>query len=101
MTNIKKYTYLSGNTFFQKNGKEEGSDGATRWFADGRLHREDGPAYISDAGQSWWKNGKLHREDGPAVEYSDGVKRWYLNSQQILVNSQKEFLQFIKFIAFT
>ena len=27
----------------------------------------------------WYLNGKLHREDGPAVEFSDGIKLWYLN----------------------
>ena len=27
----------------------------------------------------WYVNGKLHREDGPAVEYANGSKHWYLN----------------------
>ena len=25
----------------------------------------------------WYKDGKLHREDGPAIEWADGVKDWY------------------------
>ena len=34
---------------------------------DGRLHCEDGPAFISKAGSSeWWIHGKAHRLDGPA-----------------------------------
>ena len=24
----------------------------------------------------WYQNGQLHREDGPAVEYADGTKSW-------------------------
>jgi len=27
----------------------------------------------------WYLNGLLHREDGPAVEYADGNKEWWLN----------------------
>jgi hypothetical protein len=30
----------------------------------------------------WYKNGKLHREDGPAIEWYDGLrKEWYLNDK--------------------
>ena len=27
----------------------------------------------------WYKNGKMHREDGPAWEYANGSKAWWLN----------------------
>jgi hypothetical protein len=27
----------------------------------------------------WYKDGKLHREDGPAVEYPNGYCEWYIN----------------------
>jgi len=27
----------------------------------------------------WYKNGKMHREDGPAFEYVNGDKEWWLN----------------------
>lgn len=33
--------------------------------------------------KKWYKNGKLHRDDGPAVEYSDGYKEWFLNGEKI------------------
>lgn len=29
----------------------------------------------------WLINGKLHRENGPAFEGSKGTKRWYLNDK--------------------
>ena len=30
----------------------------------------------------WYLNGKLHREDGPAFEWPDGSGEWYLNGQR-------------------
>ena len=51
-----------------------------RWYLNGKLHREDGPAIIFNNGtQEWWLNGKLHREDGPAVEFLGGHRGWYKN----------------------
>jgi len=58
------------------------SDGSKRWYLNGKLHREDGPAVEwSDGSKHWLLNGKLHREDGPAVERSDGTKQWFLNGE--------------------
>ena len=55
-------------------------DGHKSWWLNGKLHREDGPAYEWSGGEKeWWLNGKLHREDGPAVEHLNGNKEWYLN----------------------
>ena len=35
---------------------------------------------IDDNGtKRWYLNGKMHREDGPAIEYADGTKYWFLN----------------------
>ena len=53
--------------------------GTKRWYINGKLHREDGPAVEwTDGEKQWFINGKFHREDGPAVEYS-GTKQWYKN----------------------
>ena len=55
-------------------------DGTKRWFRNGLLHRDDGPAFISSCGgQEWWINGKRHRADGPAVIRTNGIQKWYLN----------------------
>ena len=35
-----------------------------------------------------YKNGKLHREDGPAWEASDGTKYWYLFDRSV---TEEEF----------
>ena len=52
--------------------------GSNRWYKNGVLHREDGPAIIWYDGDQWWyKDGKLHREDGPAVIRPSGFMCWY------------------------
>ena len=57
-------------------------DKTKRWYLNGNLHREDGPAVEwADGTKYWYLNDKLHREDGPAVEYADGTKFCYLNGK--------------------
>ena len=58
--------------------------GTKRWYLNGNLHREDGPAIEWITGTKYWcLNGKYHREDGPAVEYESGSKFWYLNDEKV------------------
>jgi hypothetical protein len=54
-----------------------------RWYKNGKLHREDGPAieWLDDT-KEWYKNGLLHREDGPAIEWSNGIKFWFKNGKR-------------------
>lgn len=50
-------------------------NGITRWFKDGVLHREDGPAHIAKDGSSaWYFDGYFHRDNGPAIESANGQK---------------------------
>ena len=35
----------------------------------------------ANGNKQWYLNGRLHREDGPAYEGSDGTKKWYLNGE--------------------
>ena len=37
----------------------------------------------SDGTKRWFLNGKLHREDGPAIEYPNGSKEWFLNDEEV------------------
>jgi len=48
--------------------------------ADGKLHRDDGPAVIDIENNyaAYWINGKLHRDDGPAV-IDKNKKQWFIN----------------------
>ena len=66
-------------------------DGTKYWYLNGKLHREDGPAVeYADGTTHWYKNDKLHREDGPALEYADGQKEWWIEDEEF---SETEFLQ--------
>ena len=60
------------------------SRGTKRWYQNGLLHRENGPAieYV-DGTKTWYQNDELHREDGPAIEWPDGTKTWYQNGKFI------------------
>ena len=50
--------------------------------AKGQKHREDGPAIeYTDGLKFWYINGKLHREGGPAIEGSSGAKEWYIDGK--------------------
>jgi hypothetical protein len=65
------------------------------------LHRLDGPAFeLYNGYKEWYKDEKFHREDGPAREYNNIVKEYWYNGQQIPVNSDKEFKQYIKMKVF-
>jgi hypothetical protein len=58
-------------------------DECRRWYSNGILHREDGPAVeYADGDKMWYLNGQLHREDGPAVEWINGDEEWYLNGMR-------------------
>ena len=69
--------------------------GNKKWFKNGRLHNENGPAMERiDGYKVWCINGDLHRTDGPAVEYSSGLKIWYLNKRQL---TEQEWLSKVLF----
>ena len=51
-------------------------------YLNGKLHREDGPAFEHINGQKeWYVNGKLHRLDGPALEWRSGTKYYYIEDK--------------------
>ena len=58
-------------------------DGNKRWYKNGELHRDDGPAIEwANGSKGWYKNGLLHRDDGPAIEGADGTKEWWVDGKQ-------------------
>ena len=82
MTNPKREYYSSGKIESEQ------------WYLNGKLHREDGPAYIKYlySGELWIKewylNDQLHRINGPAIiEYlysgEVGYEEWHLNGEEI------------------
>ena len=60
------------------------SYGDKRWYKNGVIHRDDGPAIeYWDGTKSWYINGQYHQEDGPAIEFADGTKQWWIKNRQI------------------
>ena len=70
--------------------------GIERWYENGSVNRENGPAIssisrkdggiliiYSDGSEEWFIMGRYHREDGPAVIYKDGTREYYLNGKFI------------------
>jgi hypothetical protein len=58
---------------------------------------------FADGDKHWYLNINLaifHREDGPAIEHTNGYKVWYLNGDQILCKTQKEFERLMRLKAF-
>jgi hypothetical protein len=57
--------------------KRKSPSGQTIWYdAEGRFHRDDGPAVENPDGTIWLQHGKEHREGAPAIEDSTG-KYWF------------------------
>lgn len=64
------------------NGKVDSDRIRLRHLA-GKLHREDGPAFIDTNGnKAWCYDGKFHRENGPAIERTCGDREWYVNDDR-------------------
>ncbi len=54
-----------------------------RMDGHGRLHRDDGPAWIRlDGTREWWQSNKRHRDDGPAIARPNGVEEWYQHGER-------------------
>jgi hypothetical protein len=64
------------------------ANGTKKWYINGQLHNDTGPALITDGGSYYYKFGKLHRdeidENGerlPAVICDNGYRGWYNNGE--------------------
>lgn len=75
-------------------GPVTGKDGSQRWYREGRLHREDGPAFVcANGAEYWYLHGRKHREGGPAVVYPSGQKEWWSHGhmQQLELPDQSRY----------
>ena len=72
--------YLNGLLHREGGPAVEHASGVKEWYLNNQRHREDGPAriWVGECREWWFKN-QLHREDGPAIEFEDGTKAWFLN----------------------
>jgi hypothetical protein len=96
-----KRWYLNGNLHREDGPAVEYKIGTNLWYINGYLHRDDGPAeeyYFGD--KHWWANGFRHRIDGPAIIRADRYSVWYYNGKVIPVSNQKQFESYIKMMVF-
>lgn len=73
------------------------------FFKNKKLHRLDGPAIQWDDGcYVWCKDGKLHREDGPACYWplNSKTEEWFYEGEYIDVETNKQFLSWVKLRVF-
>jgi hypothetical protein len=76
-------------------------NGDKRWYLNGKLYREDGPAVEwANGSKFWYINDQQHREDGPAVECANGNKYWYYHSKKLNCQTNEEFFRLLKLKAF-
>lgn len=78
-------------TYRLPNGKLHRDDGPAyedikqeHWYKNGLRHRDDGPAIITKDGKdpTYYREGQLHREDGPAYVDYGGTQHWYKNGKR-------------------
>jgi hypothetical protein len=80
-----------GNRRWYKDGELHREDGPAidlikghlEWWLGGIQHREDGPAIVNNNLEVWVFDGREHRLDGPAVIHSDGTKEWYIRGKKV------------------
>jgi hypothetical protein len=90
-----KKWYQNGELHREDGPAREYSDGDKEWYFNGKRHREGGPAVEYDKRKYWYQNDLLHRKDGPAVEY-DEYQGWWYKGEQIDCKTNEEFLRLIK-----
>lgn len=88
-----KKWYLDGKLHREDGPAIEWVNGYKEWWVHGTKHRRDGPAVESvDGYMAWWVHGKLHRNDGPAIMLVSGDKEWWFRDKYY---EQLEFLNFL------
>jgi hypothetical protein len=51
-----------------------------------------GIAEYPNGTKRWYKEGNLHREDGPAIEWADGAKAWFLEDINYPPTDPKDYV---------
>ena len=96
----KKYYNAEGKLHREDGPAREYADGSKSWYLNGKRHREDGPAVECVNGDKfWYLNDKRHRKDGPAVEWSNGNEEWYLNDEEVTEETVRKLGKMIKILS--
>jgi hypothetical protein len=79
-------------------------NGTKKWYFNGNLHRENGPAIEWGDGYfllddciegDWYFEGQRHRLDGPAIDWHN-YKKWFIHGEQISCKNNEEFLRIVR-----
>lgn len=57
------------------------SNGYQGWYINGIPHRIAEPAIVSKSCIYYMKNGKIHNDKSHAIEYTNGTKCWFVNGK--------------------
>jgi hypothetical protein len=62
----------------------EHANGSTKWYLHGVRHREGAPAceYVNGT-EKWYRHGLRHRDGGPAASYPDGRRIWFTDGVKV------------------
>ena len=86
----KRYYNAEGKYHREDGPAVEYDNGDKFWYINGKLHREDGPTLeLVNGNKSWYLNDHLHREDGPALELVNGDKSWWLDGKEVTEETVK------------
>jgi len=91
---IKLYEEFSKKPKVERKYYENGQKYSESWYLDGKLHREDGPAYQRwfENGQkrteSWWLNGKFYLKEEWVEELKE-ISSIYYKEQKMLLDAEK------------
>ena len=100
-TNGPAYEETNGNKFWIQNSKNldlsssvEILSGGYKWYLNGMLHREDGPAieWYNDE-KEWYQNNRKHRINGPAVIDHYSGNEWWINGQELSHESVEMWIE--------
>jgi hypothetical protein len=72
-------------------------DGTMEWLVNDKRHREGKPAIVRTNGEKeYWAEGHMHRVDGPAYYGPYLVTRWYVRDTDV-TEEVKEWLSITKY----
>ena len=66
-------------------------------FGELKHYKDDIYYNVENEGtKRYWKDGWLHRDDGPAIEYKNGRKYWYIEQKEYTEEEHKEKIKMME-----
>lgn len=87
------YRWYKNGLLDRDNGPAMIRNNSNFWYKKGLKHRLDGPAVYSKYERNWYIDGVLHRLDGPAIEHENGGMVWVINGKYERYEITKPFIR--------